>query len=284
MEDIIINEFYPDLIAPTIANFRDPSQGGSKIVFIGKPGTGKSTLIKYILKSKSNLIPVALVMNGTEESTGFYSDKLFPPLFVYDEYNEKIVNNFVERQQLAKERLTNPWGLMLLDDCTDEKNVFKSNIQNAIFKNGRHWKMLYMLSLQYSVDLPPALRTCVDGAFIFKETNEKNLKNLYENYAGVFPTMKIFKTYMEKITGNYTALYIDSQNQSVKEWHECVYFIKAPLIDDFKFGCKEYRAYGRDRVHKKYLDSCKQKLERMKNLIEKSPAIMNMNYKEQQTL
>lgn len=264
-EDLIIREFYPDLIAPTKQTYRDPIQGGSKIVFIGKPGTGKTTLIKYILKSKMDIIPFAVVVNGTEESTGYYSD-IFPPLFVYNEYNEKIISNFVERQQYVKDKITNPWGLLLLDDCTDGKTVFKSEIQHSVFKNGRHWKMLYFLSLQYSIDLPPAMRACVDGTFIFKETNEKNLKNLYENYAGIFPSFVLFKMYMDQITGNYTALYIDSQNQSIKEWYECIYFIKAPLVDDFKFGCKEYRAYGRDRVAKKFLITAKEKLKLMQEI------------------
>lgn len=252
MHEYYINEFYPELIAPNIDNFKERSQGGSKIVFIGKPGTGKSTLIKYILNSKINIIPYGIVMNGTEESTGFYSE-IFPPLFVYDNYEESIIEEFIKRQQNAIESMENPWGLLLLDDCTDGKNVFKSKVQQSLFKNGRHWKTLYILSLQYSVDLPPALRTCVDGAFIFKETNEKNLKNLYENYAGVIPSLTLFKSYMEKITGNFTALYIDSQNQSFTNWQECVYYIKAPILEPFKFGCKEYRAYGRDRVMQKYL-------------------------------
>lgn len=252
MEDYVINEFYPDLISPTQDNFMNPTQGGSKIVCIGKPGTGKSTLIKYLIYSKSGIIPCALVINGTEESTGFYST-MIPPLFVYNEYNEKVVNEFISRQQKCKENLHNPWNFLIMDDCTDSKDVFKSKEQNTLFKNGRHLKFIYIISLQYSVDLPPALRTCVDGAFIFKETNEKNLKNLYENYAGVFPTFQLFKYFMEKITGNYTALYIDSQNQSTKEWYECIYYCKSPIVPDFKFGCKEFRAYARERVLKKCL-------------------------------
>lgn len=252
MTEYVINEFYPDLIAPTDKTFQDKDQGGSKIVFIGKPGTGKSTLIKYIIYSKKHLIPIAIVMNGTEESTNFYS-KIFPPLFVYNDYDEKKIEKFVERQKLAKETISNPWGLLLLDDCTDKKDIFKSEIQKGLFKNGRHWKMLYFISLQYSVDLPPALRTCVDGVFLFRETNEKNLKNLYENYAGVFPTFKLFKIYMEKITGNYTALYIDSQNQAIKDWQDCIFYVKAPMIPPFKFGSNEYRAFGKDRIDSKYL-------------------------------
>lgn len=263
MEDeFVINEFHPEIVAPSKHNYRRVEQGGSKLVFIGKPGTGKSTLIRYIIYSKMDVIPVAVAMNGTEKSTGFYSE-MFPPLFVYDEYRDDVVTEFIKRQDHAKKNFSNPWAMLVVDDCTDNKNVFKSENQQGLFKNGRHWKMLYILSLQYCIDLPPAMRTCVDGTFIFRETNEKNLKNLYDNFAGVFPSFGLFKTYMEQVTGDYTALYIDQQNQATKEWFDCVYFVKAPIVPEFKFGCKEYRAFAKDRTDKKFLVSPKEMLEKI---------------------
>jgi hypothetical protein len=270
-----INEFHPDLIAPTKETYRIPEQGGSKVVFIGKPGTGKSTLIKYILYSKMDLIPVAVVINGTEQETGFYS-QMFPPLFVYEDYDERILKNFIARQQVAKENLTNPWALLLLDDCAEDKRIFKATTQNQIFKNGRHWKMLYFLSLQYSVDLPPNLRACVDGAFIFKEHNERVLKGIFENYAGVFPNFSIFKLYMENVTGDYTALYIDSQNQSKKQWQDCVYYVKAPIVSNFKFGCKEYRAYAKDRTNPFHLVTAVDKMKQIKQKLEEKNIMVSM--------
>ncbi len=65
---------------------------------------------------------------------------------------------------------------------------------------------MYILSLQHATDIPPAIRTNVDGVFIFRETNENNLKNIYLNYAGVIPKFEIFKAYMTQVTGDYTAL------------------------------------------------------------------------------
>lgn len=248
-----IKEFHPDLIAPNRKNFKNPEQGGSKIVFIGKPGTGKSTLIKYILFAKKNIIPVGIVINGTEDMNNFYSE-FFPSLFVFNKYDEKVLQEILDRQERAiKSELSNKWLVIILDDCTYEKKIFDSAVQKYMFLNGRHINILYFIVTQYSVDLPPTLRTCVDGVFVFKETNERNLKILHQNYCGVIPEFNVFKQYMEQITGNFTALYFDSQNQSVKEWHECVYYIKAPRVPNFKFGCKEYRAYSRNRVDKKWL-------------------------------
>ena len=42
--NIRIKELNPDLIPPSTANFKNPSQGGSKIVGIGKPGTGNGCI------------------------------------------------------------------------------------------------------------------------------------------------------------------------------------------------------------------------------------------------
>ena len=54
---IHIKELNPDLIPPSTSSYRNPGQGGSKIVVIGKPGTGKTTLITSILHAKKHIFP-----------------------------------------------------------------------------------------------------------------------------------------------------------------------------------------------------------------------------------
>lgn len=242
-ESYEIKSFSPELINPTLENY-DSDIGGSKIVVIGKAGTGKSTLIKYLILLKRNIIPVSMVVSGTEESNNFYST-IIPKQYIHTEYKEDIIQNFIKRQKYAITYLqlprSNPWAMLLLDDCTDDKSVFNSKIQQSLFKNGRHWKLLYILSLQHPTDIPPNIRTNIDGIFLFKETNENNLSNIYKNYAGVFPSFSIFKEYMEKITGDYTALYIDNTTQDYKEWFEKVYYWKVPKVSGYTFGCSEYR-------------------------------------------
>ena len=144
-----IKQLNPDIIPPSTSTMYNSDQGGSKIVIIGKPGTGKTTLIASLLYQKRNIFPIGLVMSGTEDSNGYYKT-LFPSTFVYNKLEETKISDFISRQKIAKKHLTNPWGVLLLDDCTDDPKLFNKPLFHSLYKNGRHWKMWYILSLQYS--------------------------------------------------------------------------------------------------------------------------------------
>ena len=49
VQDLHIKELDPELIPPSTFKCLDPNQGGCKTVIIGKPGTGKTTLITSLL-------------------------------------------------------------------------------------------------------------------------------------------------------------------------------------------------------------------------------------------
>ena len=50
---------------------------------------------------KRHIIPVGMVMSGTEDSNGFYQ-KIFPSSFVYNKLDEKRIEQFIGRQKIAK--------------------------------------------------------------------------------------------------------------------------------------------------------------------------------------
>lgn len=241
--EIVIKPFDFELINPNVKNYQDPDQGGSKIFIIGKPGSGKSTLIKSLFYYKSHIFPVAMAISGTESETGFYSG-FMPDAYVYDEYDQDALTNFVVRQKGARQYLENPWAILIVDDCMDDITVFNKAPQPALFKNGRHWKMLYIVSLQYALDVKPHIRFNIDGVFIFRESNVAIRKKLYENYAGIVPSFQLFEKIMDTITGDFTALYIQTNSVS-NDWTDCVFYYKAPIIEDFQFGCPEYRGYAK---------------------------------------
>ena len=69
--------------------------------------------------------------------------------------------------------------------------VRDENIRN-LFMVGRHFKMLFIITMQYASGVPPNLRTNIDYVFILRENLQNGRKRLYEHYAGMFPTFDIF--------------------------------------------------------------------------------------------
>lgn len=208
--------------------------------------TGKTTMITSILYEKSHIFPVGQVMSGTEDSNGHYG-KIFPSTFVYNALEKSKIEDFIKRQKLAKQHLPNPWAILLLDDCTDDPKLFTDPMFQGIFKNGRHWKMLFLLSLQYSLDIKPVIRTNVDGTFILRESNLRNRRCLWENYAGVFPDFDQFCQVLDQITDDYTALYVHNATTSNKI-EDCVFWYKAkPIPPEFRIGCNEFWEFHEER-------------------------------------
>ena len=224
---------------------------GGKYIIIGKPGSGKSVLIKYIVYMKKHIFPVANIVSGTEDSNKFFQE-CFPPVVIHDALSVELIQRFKKRQKLVAELIPeNPWALLINDDCMDDTQLFRKPIFQDLFKNGRHWKMLYILGMQYAMDIPPALRTCIDGAFIFREPNLRNRKILYENYAGVIPSFDMFCSILDQITDDFTALFVDNRTTS-NNFEECIFWIKAEEIQGFKFGCEDYWLFHKDRFDEDY--------------------------------
>ena len=217
-------------------------------VFIGKRETGKSFLVKDLLYYHKNL-PCGTVISGTEGANKFYSS-LVPSIFIHEEYSAALVNNVVKRQKIIvkkmmKEKETygktniDPRAFLILDDCLYDSSWTKDSNIRSLFMNGRHYKIMFLITMQYALGIPPSLRTNIDYVFILRENYVSNRRKLYEHYAGMFPTFEIFNQVMDQCTEDYHCLVIHNNAKSNK-LEEQVFWYKAEKQKDYRICNQEY--------------------------------------------
>ena len=105
--------------------------------------------------------------------------------------------------------------------------------------NGRHFKIMFIITMQYPLGIPPNLRTNIDYVFILRENNINNRKRIFDNYAGMFPTFEMFCQVMDQCTENFECLVIKNNAQTNK-LEEQVFWYKAAPHEDFRIGAPEF--------------------------------------------
>jgi hypothetical protein len=228
--------------------FKANESKGPVIVLIGRRDTGKSYLVRDLLYYHQD-IPIGTVISGTEEGNGFYG-KLVPKLFIHNEYNTAIIENILKRQkqvlkQINKEMLQfnrttiDPRTFVILDDCLYDNSWTRDKLMRCLFMNGRHWKVMLVITMQFALGVPPALRTNIDYVFILRDPYLSNRRRIYENFAGMFPTFEAFCQIMDQCTENYECLVINNNAKSNK-LQDQIFWYKAEGHGDFRLGSREF--------------------------------------------
>ena len=231
-----------------LKKFNPASMGDDKVcVFIGKRGTGKSTLVTDILYHKKHL-PAGVVMSATEEGNHWYQ-QFIPDLFIYGEYDKDIIERVIDRQRKmvnmkpppGRSELTSRdiGAFILMDDCMYDRKFLKDSCIRQCFMNGRHWKIFFMLTMQYCMDLSPDLRANVDYVFIARENVIQNREKLYKAFFGIFPNFDMFNQVMTACTENYEVLVLDNTSKS-NRIEDCVFWYKAKIHKNFRVGSQQF--------------------------------------------
>ena len=218
------------------------------LVFLGKRNTGKSFLVRDILYYQRD-IPVGTIICPTEGANKFYS-KIVPGLFIHDEYTPHLVECVLKRQKMMTKKINketmmygkcsvDPRAFLILDDCLYDGCWKKDKNIRYMFMNGRHQKLMLLVTLQYPLGVPPDLRTNIDYVFILRENNHGNRKRIYENYCSVFPTFEMFCDVMDILTEGYGCLVIDNTSKSNK-LEENIFWYTAEDHPPFTVGSKEF--------------------------------------------
>ncbi len=228
--------------------FKANENKGPVIVMIGRRDTGKSYLVRDLLFYHQD-VPIGTVISGTEAGNGFYAAHV-PKLFIHDEYNTVLIENILRRQKSALKKVNqdmktigrttlDPRTFVILDDCLYDQSWTRDKMMRLLFMNGRHWKVMLIITMQYPLGIPPNLRTNIDYVFILREPYLTNRKRIWENYASMFPTLDAFCSVMDQTTENYECLVIHNNAKSNK-LNDQIFWYKASDHPNFRLGSKEF--------------------------------------------
>ena len=200
-------------------------------------------------------IPIGTVISGTEAGNGFFAAHV-PKLFIHDEYNTAIIENILKRQKTVMKQIKkemeaykrtsiDPRAFVILDDCLYDNKWTKDKMMRLLFMNGRHWKVMLIITMQYPLGIPPNLRTNIDYVFILREPYIANRRRIWENYAGMFPTFESFCQVMDQCTENFECLVINNNSKSNK-LQDQIFWYKAANHVNFRLGSKEFWELSKD--------------------------------------
>lgn len=232
------------------------SRKSPMIVVIGKKDTGKSFLVRDLLFNVQSCFPVGTVISATEGVNEFFQT-IVPSKFIHDAYTPGLVTNVIKRQMNIKAKRNedkkskggnsnvDSRAFLIMDDCLyAAKTWINEESTRFIFMNGRHIDLMTIITMQYPLGITPNLRTNVDFIFILRETVIGNLKRIYENYAGMFPTFELFCVFMNQCTEDFHGLVI-CNNVSSNKLEDQVFWYRASDHEHFRMCSPELWADNR---------------------------------------
>jgi len=142
-------------------------------------------------------------------------------------------------------------AFVLLDDCMYDKKMIRDPNIRGIFMNGRHWRLLFILTMQYCMDLPPDLRANIDFVFVLRENIVQNQDKLYKNFFGIFPDAQTFRETMNTCTEGYDCMVLDNTSRSNKI-EDCIFWYRAKPERQYKIGSRELWDFHKQNYNSKY--------------------------------
>jgi energy-coupling factor transporter ATP-binding protein EcfA2 len=188
----------------------------SVVLIIGKRGSGKSVILRSIMRAKQH-IPMGIICSGTEEGNRAYGGKggCAPPEFVFPDFNEHALEKLVERQKRLIDANRASSVFVILDDCMyDAAKVMRTKVMRTLLLNGRHFKFFVVITTQYCIDIPPYARGNIDFVVCCREPIISNRQKLFKFFGGVLPDYNQFATLLDQTTSNFEALVINQGSRS----------------------------------------------------------------------
>jgi len=244
--------------------WRDPTKPQNErkrmypsVVVVGKRGSGKSVLVENLMYFKRHaaswlvLCPTLTSIRRYKElvGDGFVHTSMTEAELsgIYNTQTAAVQEVDVKYAHLPDEERPYPELVMVLDDQAYNKKLINSELMRQLVMNGRHSKITVILTLQYVMDLQPAIRSNADMIFSLAENSATNREKLYNAFFSCFDTPAQFDAVFKLATADYGALMINTSRISTAD-KICARFVANPSLPQFIVGSQKNRRRFEERV------------------------------------
>ena len=194
-------------------------------IFIGKPGSGKTSLMLNIIKKLYKKCFHYIYVFMPNHSRKSLKDNIFEKLDkeqVYDELNEATIEDLY--MKLKKNSDDGYRSLVIYDDvqkALKDTTVLKS-LKNII-ANQRHLKVVNFILLQNYFSLDKSLREIITNIIMFKMNKSQTEKIFNENIESNKDKFDVIRDMV--FDKPYTWMFINPSSQRMfnSDWNEIIY-------------------------------------------------------------
>ena len=234
------------------------------ICMIAKRGSGKSWVCRSLLKYY-HYIPGGTIIAKTEKMNSFYG-RFFPDVYIHYEYKSTILENLLYRQeQIIKKcikhyknkKKVDPRAFLIMDDCLASKGTWMNDQPILeVFYNGRHYQLIFILTMQFPLGIRPELRCNFDYIFLLNDDFFSNQKRLYDHYAGMFPNFDSFRQVFMQLTSDFGCMVIVNRGAGEGILNKIFYY-KSNNEKLNSLGCKQFNDFHAENFNPNWEDSHK---------------------------
>ena len=184
------------------------------ISIVAKRNSGKSYLLRYLVKKQSHKFNKIFVICPTDSINSFYST-ITDKSCIFNEFNENWANQLIEQlmQVNSDKNLEKKRVLLILDDCMSDINFCKSKAMKTIYSRGRHFFLTIISASQYLKNLSPLCRSNSDYIFCC-QCNRASIDILIHEFCCNLSNKELIELYQKTVI-NYGFLVIN--NNSIKD-------------------------------------------------------------------
>ena len=232
------------------------------IIMIAKRGSGKSWVVRAIMHHFRD-VPCGIIIAPTDRMNPFYN-VFFPDSYIHYAYKTEIIQKILARQteiieksEKRKQKGGKPIDArtyIVMDDCLASKGTWmRDQPISELLYNGRHYQIMYILTMQYPLGISPELRTNFDYIFLLKEEYISNQKKLFDHYAGMFPNLDAFRQVFNILVQDNGCMVIDNRRKAQNSL-ERLFWYRAPDLTGVKvkMGCNQFRKYHDNNYDKNW--------------------------------